>query len=58
MRPCIPFHLSIPVTDLEQAPHRIGEGTPDEHAKYYLADPSDNLIEIKAYRDPERTLHL
>lgn len=41
-----------------QAPHRIAEGTPDEHAKFYLADPSDNLIEIKTYRDPERTLHL
>jgi uncharacterized protein len=41
-----------------QAPHRIAEGTPDEHAKFYLADPSDNLIEIKTYRDPEHTLHL
>ncbi|MEO8431466.1 MAG: VOC family protein [Acidobacteriota bacterium] len=26
-------------------------GTPREQAKFYLADPSNNVIEIKAYRD-------
>lgn len=34
------------------------EGTPDEHAKFYLADPSNNVIEVKAYRDIGRTLKL
>ncbi|MGC4094598.1 MAG: hypothetical protein QM756_43115 [Polyangiaceae bacterium] len=33
-------------------------GTPDEHAKAYLADPSGNVIELKAYRDVQRTLRL
>lgn len=26
------------------------QGTPQEQAKFYLADPSNNVIEIKAYR--------
>jgi len=26
-------------------------GTPEEQAKFYLADPSHNVIEIKAYRN-------
>jgi uncharacterized protein len=33
-------------------------GTNDEHAKLYLHDPSGNVIELKAYRDPQRTLGL
>lgn len=33
-------------------------GTDDEHAKAYVADPSGNVIEIKAYRNVERTLGL
>jgi len=31
-------------------------GTEDEHGKLYLADPSGNVIELKAYRNVERTL--
>src|SRR5262249_9075908 len=31
-------------------------GTPQEQAKMYLADPSDNVIEIKAYRDTAAVL--
>ena len=30
-------------------------GTPSEEAKLYLEDPAHNIIEIKAYRDPQRT---
>ena len=33
-------------------------GTADEHGKLYLSDPSGNVIEIKAYRNVERTLGL
>ncbi|MEO5768464.1 MAG: VOC family protein [Polyangia bacterium] len=33
-------------------------GTENEHAKAYLADPSGNVIELKAYRDVQRTLGL
>jgi extradiol dioxygenase family protein len=33
-------------------------GTDDEHAKAYLADPSGNVIEMKAYRNVQRTLGL
>lgn len=32
-------------------------GTPEEQAKFYLKDPSNNIIEIKAYRNFDRTLH-
>jgi extradiol dioxygenase family protein len=34
------------------------KGTEDEHAKLYLHDPSGNVIELKAYRNVERTLGL
>jgi len=33
-------------------------GTEDEHAKAYLVDPSENLIELKAYKNVEKTLRL
>ena len=33
-------------------------GTMDEHGKLYLSDPSANVIELKAYRNVERTLGL
>jgi extradiol dioxygenase family protein/ketosteroid isomerase-like protein len=39
-------------------PKIMAEGTPDEHGKFYLVDPSNNVIEVKAYRDTSRTLHL
>jgi len=32
------------------------KGTAEEQAKFYLADPSHNVIEIKAYRDLDATL--
>ena len=31
-------------------------GSPQEQAKFYLADPSNNVIEVKAYRDVDNTL--
>ena len=33
-------------------------GTTEEQAKFYLADPSHNIIEVKAYRSVCDTLHL
>ena len=33
-------------------------GTTEEQAKFFLADPSHNVIEIKAYRDANSTLGL
>jgi len=36
----------------------LGVGTSEEHAKFFLADPSHNIIEIKAYRDAQATLGL
>lgn len=34
------------------------EGTDQEQAKFYLEDPSHNIIEVKAYRDVAATLKL
>jgi extradiol dioxygenase family protein len=34
------------------------KGTPQEHAKFYLADPSNNVIEVKTYRDVGRTVRV
>ena len=31
---------------------------PDEHGKFFLSDPSHNVIEIKAYRDVQAALGL
>lgn len=39
-------------------PAILCQGTREEHAKFYLADPSNNVIEIKAYRDVAATLGL
>lgn len=33
-------------------------GTAEEQAKFHLADPSNNIIEVKAYRDVAGTLHV
>ena len=33
-------------------------GTDNEHGKFYLHDPSGNVIELKAYRNVQRTLGL
>ncbi len=32
------------------------KGTPDEQGKFYLSDPSNNVIEVKAYKDVSRTV--
>lgn len=37
-------------------PEILLAGTPEEQAKFYLEDPSNNIIEIKAYRDFNFTL--
>ena len=34
-----------------KAPAILEEGTPGQHAKLYLQDPSNNILEIKAYKD-------
>ena len=39
-------------------PTVILEGTAEEQAKFYLNDPSNNVIEVKTYRRPEHTLTL
>ena len=39
-----------------EAPSVTLRGTPQEQAKMYLADPSDNVIEIKAYRNVSAAL--
>jgi extradiol dioxygenase family protein len=41
-----------------RAPELFAAGTPDEHGKVHLEDPSHNVIEIKAYRDAGATLRL
>ena len=41
-----------------EPPAAMLAGTEDEHAKAYLADPSGNVIELKAYRNVQRTLGL
>jgi hypothetical protein len=39
-------------------PQVLEAGTREEQAKFYLRDPSHNVIEVKAYRDVEATLGL
>ena len=39
-------------------PRVYQSGLPDEHAKFFLSDPSHNVIEIKAYRDVQAALGL
>jgi extradiol dioxygenase family protein len=41
-----------------EPPAAMLAGTEDEHAKAYLADPSGNVIELKAYRNVQRTVGL
>jgi extradiol dioxygenase family protein len=43
-------------TPLLTPPAVKGTGTPQEQGKIYLADPSHNVIEIKAYRDLAATI--
>jgi extradiol dioxygenase family protein len=37
-------------------PTVLNLGTEEEQAKFYLADPSNNVIEVKAYRNVGKTL--
>jgi extradiol dioxygenase family protein len=39
-------------------PKVLRNGTTEEQAKFHLADPSHNIIEVKAYRDVSATLKL
>jgi extradiol dioxygenase family protein len=39
-------------------PEVLLSGTAQEQAKFYLNDPSNNVIEVKTYRDPAGTLML
>jgi uncharacterized protein len=66
------FGVVLPWNEWEQEVARIGAasadahgaakiesaGTPEEHGKLYLSDPSGNVIELKAYRNVEQTLGL
>jgi extradiol dioxygenase family protein len=63
------FGATIPWSQWEAIAERVGKaanlveppcvsyaGTPAEQAKLMLKDPSGNLIEVKAYRQPENVL--
>ena len=66
------FGVTLPWAEWELAAKRVAEsgvvflaeprvfqsGLPDEHAKFFLSDPSHNVIEIKAYRDVQAALGL
>lgn len=66
------FGVVLPWNEWEREVARIGAvsgradgpatiesaGTPQEHGKLYLSDPSGNVIELKAYRNVEQTLGL
>lgn len=39
-------------TTFLSGPEVLLQGTPEEQAKFFLEDPSHNIIEVKAYRDP------
>ena len=39
-----------------EEPQVLFQGLPQEQAKLYVVDPSNNVIEIKTYRDPSGTL--
>lgn len=46
---------SAGISFLEE-PKVLYQGLPEEQAKFYVVDPSNNVIEIKTYRDPSGTL--
>lgn len=48
--------LTASLTDFVEAPHYAHTGTSREQAKAMIRDPSGNMIEIKAYRDPRTVL--
>lgn len=49
-------HLKSMSTSFLSEPEVLLKGTPQEQAKFYLTDPSHNIIEIKTYRDISTTL--
>ncbi len=49
-------HLRSVGTSFLSQPQVLMEGTPEEHGKFYLEDPSHNVIEVKAYRDVSTVL--
>ena len=44
-------HLSSAETEYLQPPEIKFQSTPQEQAKFYLQDPSYNVIEVKAYKN-------
>jgi len=66
------FGVTLPWPEWEREAERVREsgtsflaepqvlrvGSSEEHAKFFLADPSHNIIEIKAYRDVQAALGL
>lgn len=51
-------HLVAQLTDFIEGPRIDYSGTKREQAKAMVADPSGNLIELKAYRQPAAVLGL
>lgn len=45
----VPFKAAPKITD---------RGTPTEQAKFLVADPSGNVVEVKAYRNPAAALEI
>lgn len=43
-------------TEFFEAPAVLHANTPNQQAKFYLRDPSNNIIEIKTYKDFARVL--
>ncbi len=43
-------HMNYIGMDFMVAPHTIGKRTQDEYAIFCLYDPSDNILEFRAYR--------
>jgi extradiol dioxygenase family protein len=63
------FGATLPLSDWEAAalrfeklfvepPKKSYVGEPIEQAKFMIADPSGNLIEVKAYRHPQKVLEI
>jgi uncharacterized protein len=52
------MRLSVMGLQFKSKPTVSRAGTPAEQAKMLLEDPSGNVIEIKAYRDPSSALEI
>jgi hypothetical protein len=44
-------HMNYIGVDFKVAPHMTGKGTQGEYALFCLYDPSDNILEFRAYRN-------